>query len=76
MQLLNIPQEGALYQKYKATHAVMLVETVDIFLFTDQGQNTAPFMHLSNAERGVWMYLELVQLRLTAWMFKVDSGQA
>lgn len=64
-------------QKYKITepdsHAVML-ETVDVVLATDKG--TAPFMHLSSAEWEIWMYLELVQLRLTAWMFKVGSGQA
>ena len=50
------------------------VSTVDVFLFIDEGQDTAPFMHLPKAE--VWIDLELVQLRLTAWMFKVGSGQA
>lgn len=48
-------------------HAAMLVET---FLSTEEGQNSAPFMHRSNAERDVWMYLELVQLRLTAWTLR------
>lgn len=69
---------GSFRPKYGATdpHAVMLVETVDVVLFAGRGPNTASFMHLSNAERQVWMNLEMVQLRLTAWTFKVGSGQA
>ncbi len=76
MQLLNVPLEGALYQKNWTTdsdlHALMLVETADIFLFTDKGWNTAPFMHLSNAD----LFGIGTTHWLTAWMFKMGSGQA
>lgn len=76
MQLLNVPLEGAFYPKKWTTdpdpHALMLVETVDIFPFTDGGRNTAPFMHLSNAD----LFGIGTTHWLTAWMFKVGSGQA
>ncbi len=71
---------GRLLPKYKTSapdsHAVKLVENVGVFLFTGEGWNMAPFMHLSNAERQVWVFLEVEQFRLTAWTFMVGSGQA
>lgn len=74
MQLLNVPLEGAFCLKCKITysHAEMLVDMVHIDSFS-----LMPSMQLSIAEFRIYLeFIWLDDIWLTAWIFKVGSGQA
>lgn len=76
--VVKCPLEGAFYQKYKTTEPDLHAVTSDCRYSPCrwQGHIHSTFHALFQCRMPNLDYLELVQLRLTAWMFKVGSGQA